>query len=383
MANTFTPHKRRWWLLPLVLVVLAGLVIVLRPTITQWSWERASSREFSIYDMDATSENNIVIAGEGILQYNGLWWQYVLYPKIHQSSQDEENYSSDSSIWVADTEICNRTHIYAACGRQGILRYNGLWWQFMPIAKNYSTHCYQLWAQNSKSIYAVDEILGLLHSDGRMWDKISLPDDFDPSYVGGNDEYIVVLGENLEGLQDILIQSDGVWSLAGIRPLLANVEPDNDCINDPYCEYSLYLDKIWALEDGRIIVRVCQESNEHFTVLYTYPLLLYYQNGNWSTIKAPNDSWDPTHIMIDDEGYLLVYGQQGDRYRQIASGNSNDRAWEEIEGEWPGRILGASVFLNTSELLVYGGEPYIPTGVMDPSVELTRPLELKHYELTW
>ncbi len=382
MANTFTPHKRRWWLLPLVLVVLAGLVIVLRPTITQWSWERASSREFSIYDMDATSENNIVLAGAGILRYNGLWWQHITYPQCQEVTQAEENVSADPIIVVEDIEIWNRTHIYAACGTQGILRYNGLWWQFMPIARNYSTHCYQLWTQSSKSIYAIDEMLGLLHSDGRIWNKVSLPDGFNPSYVGGNDEYVVVLEENQEGLQDILVQSDDVWNLVDIQPLLMDVEPDNDCINASYCEYSLYPNKVWALEDGRIIVRVCQEIRLGVVTLRSCPLLLCYQDEDWSTIESPNDSFYPTHIMADDQRGLLVYGAEGDRYRQIVAEEGSGWAWQEIEGKWPGRILGFSTLLDTSNLLVYGGEP-IPTDAIDIPYTLEKPFELEHYELTW
>ena len=272
MADTSTPRKRRWWLVPLVFVMLAALLMadtyLLKPVIEKLSWKLAS-RNFDGWDVAATSPNNIVLVGNRILHFNGLFWYRAPFPlrlvageKLSKVQFWFEEWDTHWPLvqwfeaYLSDVDAYDDNHIYAV-GKAGILRYNGLWWSSMPVAEGLDPHPYEIWAQSPDSIYALDEELGALYWDGKQWDTLALPiqGELDISAIGGTDECMIITGSYKDSENSgsfVLIRENDTWRSADISPLEAGIELSS------YNYGSLEFDHVWGLEDGRVIVSLSE-----------------------------------------------------------------------------------------------------------------------------
>ena len=404
MADISTPHKRRWWLLPLVLAAFATLLVadiyLLKPAIEQLSWKLAS-RNFDGWDIAATSENNIVLVGSHILHYNGLFWYQGRSFFGHAVGQNPEipEYAQERNIdwptmqWFdtypngiyTDVYAYDSRHIYAV-GTAGILHYNGLWWSSMPTAWRLDPHPYQIWAQSPRSIYALDRQLGVLYWNGWRWNTLSLPIQGELEFyaVGGTEEHAVITGA-YETAADrgrfLLIQEGDKWINVDTLPLAAGIPPDPDKSGP------LQLDHIWGLDDGRILASLSEPISFSISQFSSCRRLLCYEQGEWSAIEVPDSSlytleyWEPRDILADEQGNLLVCTAFDDRMRQTRD-ESGALVWQAVD-ETDDINSGLYTWIDAQNLLVYGGKPVRQTGCLDCWPIVKPPCSLERYELAW
>ena len=401
MADTSTPNKRHWWLVPLALVMLAALLVadiyLLKPTIEKLSWKLAS-RNFDGWDITSTSEDNIVLVGSHILHYNGLFWYRAPFPLRlvtgERRGQVYEYENPDEIEWptfrayspyLETVTAYDNTHIYAV-GAAGILRYNGLWWSSMPVVEGLVPHPYEIWVQNPDNIYALDIELGVLYWNGRQWNTLSLPvpESFQAYAIGGTEETPVITGlsgtysygKADERVQAILIKEGDTWSSIDITSFFEDFEPDDD----GSALVPLY---VWGQDDGRIIIGIYEPI--HITP-YIYRLCRYmlcYNEGMWTDIEPPDlalyNSYlaTLTHVSSDQEGYLLAYTNYREQMRQVPDLAADSEIYWESTTESIQNNLGAYVFLNNEQMIMYGGE-IDPQGLYSHG-----PCAVYSYELAW
>ncbi len=393
MANTSTPRKRRWWLVPLAFVLLltTGVLAYRSTHLEQWSWFWAS-RNFIGADIDATSEDNIYVAGNFILHYDGTRWSRAVYP-FEKYDLDKtlelccpRGYRSFAGLFVRpwqefyctsqvnDIEIYDETHVYAV-GRAGILQSDGVTWSAMPIAEGLVPSPYGLWVQNPNSIYALDSDLGLLYWDGQIWDVLTLPFSFKVNSVGGTTEHAVITGEG----PTLLIQKDGSWELVDITPFIDDIELHQTVEED----YGLQPYMVWALESGDIIVEIREQV--YYSPLwigyrmttYNTRALLLYQNDEWSRINTP-EWWQPLEIQSYDGDTFIAYQNVGNiwYYFSKAAGTSYQN-WTACSPRIYPELYGFLRFVEQGHLVVYGGE-------IDAYGNGTTPCRVEYYDrLLW
>ncbi len=384
MTDTSTPRRHRWWLVPLALVVLSSLLVadtyLLKPTIEQLSWKLASCN-FDGWDIAATSENNIVLVGNRILHYNGLFWyrapfSFFLADEEDQALQGKQNseptlrrsYEPPLSVVVA----YDATHIYAA-GTTGILRFNGLWWSQMPAANGLDAFARMLYVQNPDSIYAITRDNEVLYWNGRLWDNLVLPEQFHASAVSGTDDHVVIVGRN----QKAFILTNGIWQEVNIPELVSALELSQYA--DP--DFGLQPLTVYGLDDGRIIIGIYEYIDLGVIEASVSRLLLCYNGGDWFTVDVP-EGQTLLDINVDDTGLLIAFDVFGNRYKQIHTGES--LSWERIDDSAAPYFWGAYTFLDSGEMFVYG---QIPTRIEQPCFdclpEIKPPCSVEHYELAW
>ena len=399
MTDTSTPRKRRWWLVPLALVMLAALLVadiyLLKPTIEKLSWKLAS-RNFDGWDIDATSEDNIVLVGNRILHYNGLFWyrgrsfsgRAIGHKPVLSEYAQEMNFDWPATQWfepyLNDVDAYDDNHIYAV-GKAGILRYNGFWWSSMPVVEGLVPHPYEIWAQNPDSVYALDEELGALYWDGKQWDTLSLPlqGELDISAIGGTDECMIITGSYKDsGNSDnfVLIRENDTWHSADISSLDDGIELSS------YNDGPLEFDHVWGGEDGRIIVSLAEPLRFPPFLDLSCRRLLCYDQDVWSFFEAPDqtfyNAWwfRPLYVSIDEQGCLLVYTEDGERMRQITDETGN-RVWQSIDEE-DTPFSGVGTLLDNETLLIYGGESERVISTAGTSL-VEPPCYVNKIELTW
>ena len=369
MADTPTPRKRRWWLVPLVLVVLliAGVLIYRTTHLEQWSWFWAS-RNFIGNDIDAIDENNIYVVGNFILHYDGMRWSRVDYifedgisggtgaslipanagkflglfyrPRLAYSSQ---------SFNLNDVQAFDVKHVYAV-GKAGIFQCDGENWSVMPIANGLTPQPDKVWVQNPTSIYALDDEWGVLHWDGQIWDVLPLPASFKANDIGGTTEHAIITGDG----PTLLMETDGVWEQIDITPLISDI----DLHEQADASYGLQPRRIWALYYDEIAVEICEYTVGSPLSLggrigYNTRALLLYNDGEWNRIDAP-EWWQPDEILSCPGSCLTAYDFGGIWYQYVEKSDGNGRTWQ-ITYPWLCTVFGGyTAFIDSDHLVVYG-----------------------------